>query len=58
MSIKSVNDTMSANALVPSLLVYGVLQTFPGQSKSKLKQSERFEEMKLERAEMEIIVAE
>lgn len=34
MSIKSINDNMGPNGLVPSLLVYIVIPTFPGPSKT------------------------
>lgn len=58
MALKSINYIMGPNRLVPSLLVYGFLPTFPWPSNNHLKQKERFEQMKIEGEEMETVVHE
>ena len=57
-SLKGINDTIDQNGLVPSLLVFGVLPSFPSPSRNNPDQQERFEALKSARAEMESIVAE
>jgi len=57
-ALKGINDTMGPNGLVPSLLVFGVLPSFPSPSRNTPDQQERFEALRNARAEMESIVAE
>lgn len=58
LALKGINDTMGPNGLVPSLLVFGVLPSFPSPTRNSPDQVERFEALKKAKAEMESIVAE
>ena len=58
LSVKAINDTMGPNGLVPSLLVFGVLPSFPGPTSNNIPQKERMEALRKAKAEMEAIVAE
>lgn len=57
-SAKPIYENTVPDDLVPSLLVFGVLPTFPWPNTKPLFQSEQFKYFKTARAEMETIVAE
>lgn len=52
MAMKSINDTMGPNGLIPTVFILGVLPTFPGPTRTNLIQKEILEALKLARAEM------
>lgn len=58
LGIKALNDTMGPNGLVPSLLVFGVLPTWPAPLKHNPRQTDRFKAMNTARREMESFVAQ
>lgn len=57
LSVKSMNDTMGPEGLVPSLLVFGQLPRFPPHSTPLLSHSERMNAMTIARKEMANITA-
>lgn len=52
-AIKAINDTMRPELLVLSILVFGVLPSFPVPTSSKKTEFERFKALKLARTKME-----
>lgn len=54
----AINDTMGSNGLVPSLLVFRKVPSFPSPSRAQKRKEERFSVSQRERAEMATIVAE
>ena len=56
-AVKSMNDTLGPEGLVPSLLVFGVLPRLPAVNSSLPEHEERMAAMRAARAEMETIVA-
>lgn len=46
MSIKLIDDTMGPKVLVPSLLLYGVLPSFPEPTKTRIIQKEGLQAQK------------
>lgn len=57
-AIKSINDIMVLNGLVPSLLVFGTFLSLPAPSTTNRNQIERFNALTIALAEMETIVAQ
>lgn len=58
MDIRAITDTMGPNELIPLVPLYGVLQSFPGISRTTGRGKERFQVLKTTRDEMNTIVAE
>lgn len=58
LSLTGINDTMGPNGLVSLLLVFGVLPYYPSSTKHSQDRFERFDALKIARAEMETIVRE
>jgi hypothetical protein len=58
LSIKAMNDTMGPEGLVPSLLVFGVLQRVPATRTSLPNQKDRMEAFSAARSEMETIASQ
>lgn len=57
LSVKSINDTMGPEGLVPSLLVFGQLPRFPPHSSTLLSHSDRLNAINIARREMADITA-
>lgn len=57
-AVKAMNDSMGPEGLVPSLLVFGTLPTFPIVSSDRPEQADRLSAMKRARDEMAKITAE
>lgn len=58
LAIKAINDTAGSNGLVPSMLVFGTVPSFPASPRHNPKQRERFAALKAARDEMSQIVCE
>lgn len=58
LATKACNDTLGADGLVPTLLVYGTLPTLPVTNGVNLAQKERMQALSLARDEMATLVAE
>lgn len=56
--VKSINDNMSPNGLVPSFILFGVLPSFPSPTKSSNSKLQRLRALQKARAEMERILSQ